>query len=132
MPTVEHEDEVKEGHDLSGDYLRTDQYECKVKCCLPNTRGKEDTHKIHRGGTIFVYHASGVIKVHNQVFLGVSDAMRSKELHELWDGEHGISIKNYRRDNGVREFKRFKEDLEPRHKKISYSGVGTHGRNGVA
>ncbi len=50
---------------------------------------------------MFVDHASGVIKIHHQVSLGASDTVRSKELHELWAAEHGVSVKSYRGDNGV-------------------------------
>ena len=84
------------------------------------------------GGTVFVDHGSGVIKIHHQVSLGASDTVRSKELHELWAAEHGVSVKNYRGDNGVYKSKLFKEDLEQRHQKMSYSGVGVYGQNGVA
>ena len=41
-------------------------------------------------------------------------------------------MKCYRGDNGVYKTKMFKEDLALRHQKMSYSGVGTHGKNGVA
>ena len=58
--------------------------------------------------------------------------MRSKELHDLWAVEHGMYIKSYRGDNGVYKSKLFKKDLEERQQKISYSGVGAHGQNGVA
>ena len=64
--------------------MSTDQYKCRVKGCLPNTRGKEDPQKMYRGGTVFVDHASGVIKINHHVSLGASDTVRSKELHELW------------------------------------------------
>ena len=131
-PTVEHADVIKEGHLLPGDCISTDQYECRVKGRLPNTRGKEDPQKMYCGGTVFVDHASGVIKIHHQVSLGESDTVRSKELHELWAAEHGVSVKSYRGDNGVYKSQLFKEDLEQRHQKMSYSGVGAHGQNGVA
>jgi hypothetical protein len=100
-PNVEHTEVIKNEHLLHGDCISTDQYECRVKGRLPNSRGKEDPDKIYSGGTVFVDHASGVIKIHHQVSLGASDTIRSKELHELWASEHGVSVKSYRGDNGV-------------------------------
>ena len=130
-PTVEHDDLIKQNHLQPGDCVITDQYECRVKGRLPNTEGKEDPQIMCCGGTVFVEHASGVIKTNHQVSLGASDTIRSKELHELWAVEHGVSIKSYRGDNGVYKSKLFKEDLEERQQKISYSGVGAHGQNRV-
>ena len=89
---MEHADVIKESHLHPGDCVSTDQYECRVKGSLPNTRGKEDSQKMYSGGTIFVDYASGVIKIHHQVSLGDSDTVRSKEFHELWAAEHGVSI----------------------------------------
>ena len=87
---------------------------------------------MYSGGTVFVDHASGVIKIHHQVSLGASDNIRSKELHELWACENGVSVKSYRGDNGAYTYELFKEDLKQRHQKMSYSGVGVHGQNKLA
>ena len=100
-PTVEHADVIKEGHLQPGNCISTDQFKCRVKGRLLNSRSKEDPHKMYSGGTVFVDHASGVTKIHFQVSLGASDKVRSKELHELWASEFGVSIKSYRGDNGV-------------------------------
>ena len=112
--------------------MSTDQYECRVKGRLPSTKAKEDPHRMYCGRTVFVDHASGVIQIHHQVTLRAPNTMRSKELHELWDAEHGVSIKIYRGENGVYESESFKEDLEERQQKMSYSVLGAHEKNGVA
>ena len=72
-----------------------------------------------RGGTSFVDYISSVIKMHYQVSLGSSGTIRSKELHDLWESEHGVSIKSYRGDNGVHKSEFFKDDLKQRHQKMS-------------
>ena len=131
-PTVEHADVIKQNHLQPGDCVSTDQYECRVKGRLSNKKFKEYYQRMYCGGTVFVDHDSGVITINHQVSLGASYTVRSKELHELWAAEHGVSIKSYRGDNGVYKSKLFKEDLEERQQKMSYSGVGTHGKNGVA
>ena len=121
---VEHADVIKEGSLLSGDCVSTDQFERRIKVRLPNSRGKEDPHKMYCGGTVFFNHASGVIKIYHQVSLGASDTVRSKELHELWALEFGINVNTYRGDNRVYKSTLFKEDLKQRHQTMNYSGVG--------
>ena len=70
-------------NDLVPGNIVTDQYECTIKGRLPYTRGKEDPKEMHSRGTLFFDHASGYIKTFNQVSLGASDTVRSKELFEI-------------------------------------------------
>ena len=102
---------------MPGDCVNTDQFECRIKCRLPNSRGREDPHKMYCSGTVFVNHTSGVITIYYQVSLGTSDTVRSKEIYELWALQHGVTIKSYRGDNGVYKSTLFKEDLAQRHQK---------------
>ena len=81
---------------------------------------------------MFVDHATGYIKTYNQVSLGASDTVRSKELFELHAWDMGIKIKKYHGDNGVFQAKAYKDDLNKRHQEMSYSGVEAHGQNSVA
>ena len=84
---------LKVRHLELGDQVSTYQFECRVKCRLPHSKGKEYSEKMYSGGTIFVDHASQYINLHCQVSLGTSDTIRSKELHELRSSEHGIHVK---------------------------------------
>ena len=65
----DHFDVIKDGDLLPGETVSTDQYECRVKGRLPNTRGREDPHKMYCGGTLFNDHASSKIDVYHQVSL---------------------------------------------------------------
>ena len=112
---VDHNDVIKNKHFLPGYFVSIHQQEHRVKGRLPNSRGKEDPEKMHSGGTVFVGHVSGVIKIHQQVSLGASDTMRSEELHEPWASRHGVTIKSYRGDNGVFKSELFKDELKQRH-----------------
>ncbi len=112
--------------------MSTDQYECRIKGRLPNTRGKEDPQKMYCGGTLFSDHASSKINVFHQVSLGATDTVRSKNLYEQESAEMGVKVSTYRGDNGVYKSKEFKEDLLTRNQSMTYSGVGVHGQNGVA
>ena len=81
---------------------------------------------MHSSGTIFVDYASSTIKTHHQALLRASDAMRSKEIHEIWASEHGMSVKSYIGDNGVCKSEFLKDYLKQRHQKMSCSGAGVH------
>ena len=87
---------------------------------------------MYSGGTIFVDHATQYIDLHCQVFLGGSDTIRSKELHELKASEHGIQVKTYHGENGGFKSKIFKDDINKGNQHLTLSGVGAHGQNGVA
>ena len=115
---------------LPGDFVSTDQFECRVKRRLLGSKGKEDPSKIYSGGTVFVDHASSTIIIYNQVSLGTSDNVRSKELYELWAAENEVSVKYYRGDNFVYKSKVFMDDLKLSHQNMSYSGVGAHRKMG--
>ena len=73
---------IKYGHPSPGYTVSMNQYECRVKCRLTNTRGREDPTKTYCEGIIFNDHASSKIDVYHQVSLGVSNNIGSKELYE--------------------------------------------------
>ena len=77
-PIPEHADIIKVNDLLLGYYVSTDQYECRIKGRLQNTRGKEDPQNMYCGRTIFVYHAISKIDVMHQVSLRASDTVRNK------------------------------------------------------
>ena len=53
------------------------------------------------GGTMFGDHASGFVRIYNQVSLGAVDTVHSKYWYEHQAAEVGVQIKGYREDNGV-------------------------------
>ena len=126
----EHTDVVKEGDLFPGDCISTDQYEFRVKGCLPHTKGKEDPTQMYSGGTLFIDHASSMIYIYNQASLGNSDTIRSKNAYEADLAESNVTVKSYRADNGVYTSDMFTSSLEIRHHKLSLSGVGSHGKMG--
>ena len=66
------------------------------------------------------------MKAYNQVSLGASDTIRSKELYELDAEKMGIAVKRYHRYNWVYKSKEFQEDLVKQKQYISLSRVGAH------
>ena len=92
---------VKNGDLKPGDIVSTEQYECRLKGRLLNTRGKEDPHKMYCRGTLFNDHDSSNIDVYHQVSLGDADTMRSKHLYEQHTDNIGVKFIKYRWNNGV-------------------------------
>ena len=132
VPNPAHHDVIKKEDLIPGERVSCDQYECRIKGRLPYTKGKEDAPKMYVGGTLFVDHATSFIKIYNQVSLGATDIVRSKELYEQNAMELGVKVKKYHGDNGIFKSRAYKDNLELRHQEMSYSGVGAHGQNGVA
>ena len=124
-------DVIKYGDLLPGDTVSIDQYECRVKGRLPNSRGREDPAKMFCGGDLFNDHASSKIDVLHQVSLNISDTIRCKTIYEQQAEEVGVVIKACRGDNGVYTSNEFRKDLVKRGQTMTYSGVGAHAQNVV-
>ena len=52
-------------------------------------------------------------------------------MYETHNAEYGIAIRSYIGDSGIYKYKSFLDDIAKR-EKMSLSGVGAHGQNGVA
>ena len=102
---------IKNNALIPGDAVSIDQYTRRVKGRLPNSRGREDPHKMYGGGTLFVDHASGMVQVFHQISLEASDTIRSIETYEAQADAMGVRIKHYRGDNGVFKSASFKEEI---------------------
>ena len=126
-PNPKHTNVLKEGDLQPGGRVSTDQYEYRVKKLLPYTKGKEDPHKMLGGGAIFVDHASGFVKIYNQVSLGDIDTVFSKERYEYQAADVDVKIKEYHEDNGVYKSALFTEAVDKRHQSMTFSGVDAHG-----
>ena len=112
--------------------VRTDQYDYRVKSRLPCIKGKGDLHKMLSEGTLFVDHASGYVRVYNQVSLSTADTVHSKTNYEHEAADLGITINQYHGDNGVYKSQIFMDDLDKHHQTMSLSGVRANEKNGVA
>ena len=77
-------------------------------------------------------HATGRIDIYNQVSLGASDTIMSKELYEAKALGFGITDRCYRGDNGVYRSKSFMDNLYKRKQHMSVYGAGAHGQDDVS
>jgi hypothetical protein len=129
---IEKDGALKAQHLHPGDMVSTDQYVSKQTGRLPHMKGKEKESERFVGGTIYVDEATGLVFVQHQVSLGAAETIRGKHLFERVAGTCGVSIRNYRGDNGVFKAAEYVKDLNDRGQTIKYSGVGAHHQNGVA
>lgn len=109
-----------------------DQYESSVKGRLPNTKGKEASHRRYVGGTIYVDHASGFVMTYHQSSLGAADTLKSKHAFERELRLYGHSVRKYHTDNGIFKSGDLRQDIELNGQMLTFSGVGAHHQNGVA
>lgn len=131
-PIPSQEMALQRGDLQPGDCISMDQYESTVRGRLPHTAGREPWFHRYVGGTLFVDHASGFVKVYHQSSLGAPDTIRSKRKFEQEAGLSNISVKRYHGDNGIFKSAEFKEETTQLGQAISFSGVGAHHQNGKA
>ncbi|MGH7954774.1 MAG: hypothetical protein ACREOZ_02315, partial [Gloeomargaritales cyanobacterium] len=115
-----------------GQRISVDQDESRVRGRLKTSRGKSKEHEMFCGGTIFIDHASHLIKVCHQVTLGATDTIRSKRLFERMSHGNGVRVDDYHSDNGVFTAAQFRHHLEEKEQGLTLSGVGAHNQNGIA
>ena len=67
---------------MTGNTVRTDPYEYRVRERFSNTRGKDDYQKMFKGDTLFNNHVSFIIDDFRQFSLGTSNALKGKGMYE--------------------------------------------------
>ena len=115
-----------------GDCVSIDQYTSKKRGRLAKGYGKTPVNETYAGGTIFVDHASGYIHVEHQVSLHAPDTIIAKRNFERLMYDRGVSVKQYRSDNGVFSSSEFENEIKSENQTITYSGVDAQHQNGVA
>ena len=123
---------LKQGDLRPGDCVSTDQYESRFGGRLGHTFGKEKKEMKYTGGTIFVDHASGYIKVVNQVSLRGHETISGKQAFEREAHLYGVTVKHYRSDNGIFASDLVKKHCDARNQTYDFSGTGAHHQNAVA
>ena len=92
--------------------MSTDQCECRVTGQLPNTRGKEDPHRMYSGGIVFVDISLSMIVSFNQVGIRTVDSIRSKDIYKMACVANGVKVQIYHEDMGVHKSDTSKENLD--------------------
>jgi hypothetical protein len=78
-----------------------DHYESLVRGRLSHTQGREPWCDRYVGGTIFVDHASGYVRMYHQSTLTAKATICSKRCFEAEAGLRNITIKGYHGNNWV-------------------------------
>ena len=76
-------------------------------------------------------NSSSRISIYNQVSLGSTYTIISKNIYELEASKVGVKVATHRGDNGLYKSTSFQNELKRRHQKINFSGVGINDQNGV-
>ena len=94
---MDHFDAIKNNDLVPGIRVSSDQYVYRIKDRLPYSREQEDSKDMYSGGTLFVDHGSDFIRNYNQVGLGTTNTIHSKDLFELEAEGMGVTVQLPRR-----------------------------------
>ena len=122
---------LKKDHLCPGQYISADQFVCAEPGHLYNSQGMTPTHEKFHGGTLFVDHSSGFIRVEHQVTLNASDTIKSKISFEKQAYLDGVIINQYHTDNGIFKASVFLEHIANKNQTIKFYGSGTPHQNGI-
>ena len=128
----EKEMELQKDDLMPGDCVSLDHFQSTVRGRRFETRGREAHHNRYCGGTIFVDHASGLVRVYPQINLTAAETLKSKRRFEQWAREHGVQVKSYHSDNGVFDSEEFRTEMDTLGQTLTLSGPGAHHMNGAA
>ena len=81
--------------------------------------------------TVLVDHASSVIIIYNQISLGSTNTIRSKDIYELQASELGIRLSTSRGDDIIYKLAPFQDELKKIYQNISIPGIGVYVKNKV-
>ena len=82
--------QIKAGDLIPGQCISVDSYISKVHGCLTTSQGRTLEESMYMGGTIFINHASGLIRVKNQTLLMAVETLHAKCLFERFAQEHNV------------------------------------------
>ena len=81
--------------------------------------------------TIFLDHLSDFVYVHLMRYLTLNETLLPKEAMEKLMSQSKTNVKHYHEDNGRFADNGFKDAINTKDQKITFSGVGTHHQNGI-
>ena len=114
-----------------GQCVSVDQMISKTPGYIAHLRGTP-TRDRYRVATVFVDHFSGVGYVHLQRSTSAKDTIEAKERFEAWADTHGVKIRHYHADNGIFADNKFREAVQMKNQRLTFSGVNAHFQSGMA
>ena len=122
---------LKRGQLMPGQLIFSDQYESREGGTAYTVKGGSTSVK-YCGGTLFVDAASGYVFVNHQASLTAAESIQGKMMFERNAREHGVTVQNYRTDNGIYTSREFLRELSEQGQGLTVSGVDAHWQNGAA
>ena len=102
---------MKEDKLERGDLIFSDQFQSSLPGRVFGKRGAAITTQKYTGGTLFADASSKYMKICYQVSLGGHETVASKTEFEREAAQVGVTVKNYRTDNGVYTSAEFMNEL---------------------
>jgi hypothetical protein len=109
-----------------------DQLESTFGGFIAQMKGKLYQRQRYNCATVFVDHFSGMSFVFLQQSTSAQETVQAKASFEHHADTFGVQISHYHADNGRFAEKVWKEDIERKFQKLTFSGVGAHHQNGRA
>ena len=114
-----------------GQCVSVDQMISKTPGYIAHLRGTP-TRDRYKVATIFVDHYSGIGYVHLQRTTSAKDTIEAKDRFEAWADTHGVAIRHYHADNGIFADNKFREAVQAKGQRLTFSGVNAHFQSGMA
>ena len=121
----------KPSHNKPGKCVSVDQLISSEPGLVPRISGRHTRERI-TAGTCFIDHKSGYGYTHLCRSTSQDETLESKIAFEKHSNTHGVTIKEYRADNGRFAKKGFRDAVDDANQTISFCGVGSHHQNGIA
>jgi hypothetical protein len=114
-----------------GKCVSVDQLESSTPGFILQLKGKL-TKQRYRAATVFVDHYSGLSYIHMQRSLTSEETLEAKRAFEAFARRHHVTLRHYHADNGRFADNAFIADATKQGQTLSYCGVNSHFRNGIA
>jgi hypothetical protein len=117
---------------LPGEIVSVDQLASPIGGFIAQMKGKLYQQQQYRCSIVLVDHFSGMSFVFLQVSTSAEETLMEKAAFEHHANTFGVRIVHYHADNGLFAEKAWKDDVETKFQKLTFSGVGARHQNGRA
>ena len=95
------EQELKKDHLLPGQMVSAYHYILRATGMLYHKKVKLDQYDMFSGGCVFIYHASGCVRIKQQVAMNATETVKDKLTFEREAQIQVVVIKGYHTANGI-------------------------------
>ena len=95
------EKDLKNYRLMPGHMVSADHYILRSPVRLYHKKGKSYPSDMFSVGYVFIYHASGYVRINHQVAINATETVKEKLTFEREAQSQGLVIKGYHADNGI-------------------------------